>query len=735
MLLKAKILAGLYGIAFILISSFLSYGATLTYTYDNLNRVIKVDYGSGITEEYTYDAAGNRLSLLVKVPDSAPPTGSITINSGAMYTNATSVTSTLSCDDGTGSGCAEMQFSNDNISWLTPEVYASTKTLTLTPGDGMKTVYVKFRDNAGNWSDAYSDTIMLDTTPPASTVTSPGNGAAIMASSFTIAGNASDTGSNVTKVEISTDGGSTWNLATGVTSWSYAWAIPSDGTYTIQSRATDDAGNIETPIAGIIIITSLRHPSTVATNGRQILVNGEPFAIKGIGYAPTTIGDDPETTHPYGDYFTSDYSALYDRDLPLLRQMGANTIRLWGWNNTADHLGFLDKAYNNGIDPIYVIVGFWINAGLDIDPSSPSNVREQLKADFREMVSMHKNHPAILMWSIGNELNADWMYGGNLVHLFSLINEKAEEAHAEEGDNYHPITTPLLDNNLMNTVATYDASVSALDVWGANVYRGNTFGTLFSDYKAVSQKPLAILEYGIDAYDDINKDEYEKIGIPYQSEYAKALWNEIKANSSICIGGSIMAYSDEWWKGKYSTDPECSDNDPAIHGTCGYVTSSHPDGYANEEWWGIMRTMDNGANPDIMEPRKVYYALKDIWAPSSFQVSGGAYNFPQTSTYRASFSMDVTGPSSPSGWLKYYYSRTRMNFVSTAITSVSDTGSTATIAGTGTVNGVSGYTFTATVTDGTPDTFGITIKKSDGSTYYSAGPGAISGGDLIISLL
>jgi hypothetical protein len=97
--------------------------------------------------------------------------------------------------------------------------------------------------------------------------------------------------------------------------------------------------------------------------------------------------------------------------------------------------------------------------------------------------------------------------------------------------------------------------------------------------------------------------------------------------------------------------------------------------------------------------------------------------------------MDVTGPSSPSGWFKYYYSRTRMNFVSTGITEVSVSGNTATIRGTGTVNGVSGYTFTATVSDGSPDNFGITIKKSDGSIYYSAGPGAVSGGDLIISLL
>jgi hypothetical protein len=47
-------------------------------------------------------------------------------------------------------------------------------------------------------------------------------------------------------------------------------------------------------------------------------------------------------------------------------------------------------------------------------------------------------------------------------------------------------------------------------------------------------------------------------------------------------------------------------------------------------------------------------------------------------------------------------------------------------------DGIGGYTFTANVTNGSPDTFAIVIKKSDGTTYYYAGPKNISGGDLAI---
>lgn len=42
-----------------------AYAITITYTYDNLSRVTKVDYSNGFIEEYTYDAAGNRLTLTV----------------------------------------------------------------------------------------------------------------------------------------------------------------------------------------------------------------------------------------------------------------------------------------------------------------------------------------------------------------------------------------------------------------------------------------------------------------------------------------------------------------------------------------------------------------------------------------------------------------------------------------------------------------------------------------------
>ncbi|MBI5664011.1 MAG: hypothetical protein HZC49_02805 [Nitrospirae bacterium] len=106
--------------------------------------------------------------------DITAPSGTITINSGAASTNDPSVTMGLTCNDGTGSGCSQMQFSDNNgTSWTTPEAFSETKFWTLS-GDGDKTIYVKFKDAVGNWSNAFSDTIILDETAPATTAIPPG---------------------------------------------------------------------------------------------------------------------------------------------------------------------------------------------------------------------------------------------------------------------------------------------------------------------------------------------------------------------------------------------------------------------------------------------------------------------------------------------------------------------------------------------------------------------------------
>lgn len=97
--------------------------------------------------------------------DRIPPTGSVLINKDETYTNSPLVTLTLSANDNL-SGIAKMRFSNDNSTWSQWETYNVSKSWTLPSGDGVKTVYAQFMDNAGSTSEVYVDSIILDTTPP-----------------------------------------------------------------------------------------------------------------------------------------------------------------------------------------------------------------------------------------------------------------------------------------------------------------------------------------------------------------------------------------------------------------------------------------------------------------------------------------------------------------------------------------------------------------------------------------
>lgn len=85
-----KLLLVLFGV-FIFPSS-LAFAGNIQYTYDNLNRLIKVDYGNGKIIQYAYDQDGNRTEKNVTVPVPAPAdvTSQITVNrSGFRYNRVT----------------------------------------------------------------------------------------------------------------------------------------------------------------------------------------------------------------------------------------------------------------------------------------------------------------------------------------------------------------------------------------------------------------------------------------------------------------------------------------------------------------------------------------------------------------------------------------------------------------------------------------------------------------------
>ena len=109
------------------------------------------------------------IQLDTTTPDIQGPTGSIEINSGAQATSSGTVALSIYADD--TSGVDQMIISNySDFAGSGWESYTTTKNWPLTNGDGIKTVYIKYKDTQGNESAVYSDNIILNTTSPTGTI-------------------------------------------------------------------------------------------------------------------------------------------------------------------------------------------------------------------------------------------------------------------------------------------------------------------------------------------------------------------------------------------------------------------------------------------------------------------------------------------------------------------------------------------------------------------------------------
>ena len=216
----------------------------------------------------------------------------------------------------------------------------------------------------------------------------------------------------------------------------------------------------------------------VSVSGRQILVNEVPYIIKGICYNPVPKGSN-----------SSDFSNLTE-DLALMVEAGINTIRVY---QPIDDKAVLDEIQAAGLK---IIIGFGYDQGGFYDILSGS---------FIDYINTYKSHDAILLWELGNEYNyhPDW-FEGDIKNWYNAMNVAAELIH--QNDPSHPVTTA--HGELPDSLAL---SLSKnIDVWGMNVYRWDNPTTIFSEWSAISAKPMYLSEAGGDSYMTITKDGYEQ---------------------------------------------------------------------------------------------------------------------------------------------------------------------------------------------------------------------------------
>ncbi len=281
-----------------------------------------------------YDTAALSSSSAVNVNlDNSLPTGTISINNGAVATNTRAVTLYLSATD-ENSAVTRMAFSTNGTTWSSTVAYAPTYAYTLPSGAGVKTVYARFTDAAGNVSAPASDTIIYDNSAPNSASISVNAGAAATNSrEVTLTLSAVDTVSGVATMIFSNDG-TVWTTPVPYAT-SYRYTLPvGDGTKTVRVRFTDFAGNTSNSVSDSIVLNTVAPTVTLTAPAAGSTVRGTvPLAAtasdtNGIARVEFYVDDllvGTDTSSPY----TSSWNSATGSD-------GSHTVRAIGYDNASN---------------------------------------------------------------------------------------------------------------------------------------------------------------------------------------------------------------------------------------------------------------------------------------------------------------------------------------------------------------------------------------------------------------
>ncbi len=182
-------------------------------------------------------------------PDTVVPTVSLTSPaSGTTVSNAVAIAATAS-DNAGGSGVASVTFLVDGVSVGTDATSPySLNWDSRTVANGSHSLQARAVDAAGNQATSSSFSInvqnVVDTTPPAVTVTAPGTGSTV-SNTVTATVNAIDNagGSGVASVVFLVDGSNVGSDSSAPYSLVWDSRTVANGIHTLQARALDAAGN------------------------------------------------------------------------------------------------------------------------------------------------------------------------------------------------------------------------------------------------------------------------------------------------------------------------------------------------------------------------------------------------------------------------------------------------------------------------------------------------------------
>ena len=239
----------------------------------------------------------------------------------------------------------------------------------------------------------------------------------------------------------------------------------------------------------------------------QLRVNKQPFFVKGV------VGQ------------------TY---LEKVKQYGGNSIRI-GWKKEE-----LDQVTRLGLNALVNLPANAERYGMNYDDTTA--IRKQTEK-MVEIVRNTKDHPAVLMWAIGNEM--DYIPGTKPFNpkVWDAVNQAAKAIKAI--DPNHPVMT-VIGTSMMEKVADIVKRCPDIDLLGINSY-GDIYTLPETLQKYGWTKAYVISEWGPDGYWEVNKTKwgapYEQTGREKYDCYDKKYKAAIDNGNGQCLGSYVFYWS------------------------------------------------------------------------------------------------------------------------------------------------------------------------------------------------
>ncbi len=270
----------------------------------------------------------------------------------------------------------------------------------------------------------------------------------------------------------------------------------------------------------------------------KLLVNGGDFYIKGAG--------------------------LEFGNVLALAKHKANSFRTWRTENGRKSAKeVLDEAHENGL---MVTMGIEVGRerhGFDYD--DPEMVEKQLE-EIREQVLTLKDHPALLIWGIGNELNLHY----TKPKVWDAVNDISKMIHEE--DPNHPTTTSLA-GLAQKEVDYIKERCSDLDILSVQMY-GDLPDLPNLIKKFGWEGPYMVTEWGATGHWEVPTTSWgapiEEHSSAKAANYLKRFKGGIEADSLQCIGSYVFLWGNKQertptWYGIFLEDGKETESVDVMH--------------------------------------------------------------------------------------------------------------------------------------------------------------------------